>query len=293
MTAPAARDGGAGTYYDRPVIAAPVWKPTIAVYLFAGGLAGASAGLGLVARLRGNHRLARSCRLATIAGLAASPALLIEDLGRPERFHHMLRVFKVTSPMSVGTWILTGFGALAGAGAASEMTGIARPLGRAADAGAAALGMPLATYTAALLADTSTPVWHQGRRHLPFLFAAGSAASAGAMAALVTPAEDGAMASRLAAGGAIAEAVLAEAMKRTAGEAARPYRAGPAAVMARAASALLMGGAAALAAGTTGRRRPWARPATMAGALSVLTGSLLERFAVWRAGTESARQTVR
>ena len=32
--------------------------------------------------------------------------LLISDLGRPERFLNMLRVFKVTSPMSVGSWIL-------------------------------------------------------------------------------------------------------------------------------------------------------------------------------------------
>ena len=130
------------TYYGRPVVARPVWEPTVAVYFFTGGLAGAAAGLGVLARLRGRHRLARSCTLTALAGSVVSPVLLIEDLGRRERFHHMLRVFKVTSPMSVGTWVLAAFGSLSGAAAASEVTGVGRRWGRAAEIGSAALGLP-------------------------------------------------------------------------------------------------------------------------------------------------------
>jgi hypothetical protein len=35
-----------------------------------------------------------------------SPALLIADLGMPSRFLNMLRVFKIQSPMSMGSWTL-------------------------------------------------------------------------------------------------------------------------------------------------------------------------------------------
>jgi Ni/Fe-hydrogenase subunit HybB-like protein len=34
---------------------------------------------------------------------------LVFDLGDPSRFHHMLRVWKPSSPMSLGTWALTGY----------------------------------------------------------------------------------------------------------------------------------------------------------------------------------------
>jgi formate-dependent nitrite reductase membrane component NrfD len=276
-----------GTYYGRSVVAEPVWNPSIPAYFFAGGLAGASAGLGLLARLRGNHHLARTCTLTSAAVVAVCPPLLIEDLGRPERFLHMLRVFKVTSPMSVGTWILSAFGALSGAAAASELTGVALPAGRAAEAGAGVLGLPLATYTAALLANTSMPVWHEARRLLPLVFAAGSAASAGALATLASPRRHSAMARRLAVGGALAEVALIQAMERSLGDAGRPYREGPAGRLARMAAPLMLGGAAGIVAGR------WNRLLGTSGALGVLAGALLERFAVWKAGPESARLTVR
>jgi hypothetical protein len=38
------------------------------------------------------------------AAITLSLAALVHDLGRPARFVNMLRVFKVTSPMSVSTW---------------------------------------------------------------------------------------------------------------------------------------------------------------------------------------------
>ncbi|MBO0837699.1 MAG: polysulfide reductase NrfD [Actinobacteria bacterium] len=281
------------SYYGKPVVAEPVWEPTVAAYFFSGGLAGAAAGLGLLARLRGMDRLARSCTLLAFGGAAVSPAFLIEDLGRPDRFHHMLRTFKVTSPMSVGTWLLSGFGSLSGLAAASELTGIGRRWGRLAEAGAATLGLPLSTYTAALVANTSIPAWREARRTLPFLFAAGSAASAGAAAAALTPAGEAAMASRLAIGGAAAEVVLGQVMERTLGEAGHAYHQGPALVLSRLAAGLALAGAGAMAASGPASRRPWARPMATAGAAAVLAGTLLERLAVWRAGSQSARVTLR
>src|ERR671939_1117258 len=112
------------SYYGRPVIKEPVWEWEIPWYFFAGGLAGASSGLALVARLAGNDRLARRALLTALGGATVSPVLLIRDLGRPDRFYNMLRVFKPTSPMSMGTWILTSFGPSAWIAAATHVLGI-------------------------------------------------------------------------------------------------------------------------------------------------------------------------
>ena len=112
------------SYYGRPVLKEPVWKAEIPFYLFTGGLGGASSVLSLVARVSGNGLLAqRSIQIASAAD-AVSPVLLISDLGRPERFLNMLRVFKVTSPMSVGSWIL------AYSSAASSVSAFLNTIGR-------------------------------------------------------------------------------------------------------------------------------------------------------------------
>src|SRR5205823_4053812 len=157
-----------------------------------------------------------------------SPPLLIVDLGRPARYLNMFRVLKPTSPMSVGSWVLGAFGGLSGAAAISELTGIQRPLGRLAEAGAAVLGLPLSTYTAVLVANTAVPVWHRARAILPFVFASSAAASAGAAAAILTPARDAAPARRLAVSGALGELVAVAAMELSLGSGAAPYHSGPA-----------------------------------------------------------------
>src|SRR5204863_9102343 len=164
------------SYYGRPVIKEPVWTPEIPVYFFTGGLAGASAGLAFMARLTGRRKLARVATGNAFAAVAVSPALLISDLGVPKRFLNMLRVFKVTSPMSVGSWIISVEGGLLAVTAGHEFVGLfPRRPARIAEALAALFGMPLATYTAALIANTAVPVWHEGRGELPFAFAGGSA----------------------------------------------------------------------------------------------------------------------
>ncbi len=116
--------------------------------------------------------------------MAAGVPLLVSDLGRPERFPSMLRVFKVTSPLSVGSWVLAAMGPAAAGAAVADRLGVFPRLGRAAEAVAGLLGPALATYTGTLVADTAVPVWHEAGRELPFVFAGSAAASAGAAAVL-------------------------------------------------------------------------------------------------------------
>jgi len=149
---------GYRSYYGKPVVKEPVWEPMVPAYFFLGGTAGAAASLGFAARLTGNAPLARAAFYADVVAITASPPLLIADLGRPERFLNMLRMFKVTSPMSVGTWIVSASGVASGAAASLEILGRLPRARLAAEAAAGALGPFLATYTAALLADTSIPV---------------------------------------------------------------------------------------------------------------------------------------
>src|SRR5213075_992313 len=101
---------------------------------------------------------------------SVSPVFLVADLGRPERFLNMFRVFKVTSPMSVGSWILGASGGASATAAVLEATGRLKALKLLAEGVSALTGAPLTTYTGALVANTAIPVWHEARRELPFLF---------------------------------------------------------------------------------------------------------------------------
>jgi formate-dependent nitrite reductase membrane component NrfD len=270
------------SYYGRPIVKPPVWKQEIGWYLFTGGLAGASSTLALGARMAGNERLARSSTLLATAGLMVSPALLIKDLGRPERFLNMLRVVKPSSPMNLGTWLLTATGGASTLASLCELTGRAPRLRAVAQLGAGVLGPALATYTAVLVADTAVPVWHEARRELPLLFASGAAASAGAAAVIATPSAASGPARRLMLAGAAGELVNAQLMERRLGELAEPYREGRAGAYSRAATTATVAGAAlSLAAG----RRPGLG---RLGAALVLAGAAAERFAIFRAGFQSA-----
>jgi formate-dependent nitrite reductase membrane component NrfD len=272
------------SYYGRPVIKEPTWTPEIPIYFFTGGMAGASAGLAFVARLTGRKKLARVATGNAFAAVAVSPLLLISDLGKPTRFLNMLRVFKVTSPMSVGSWIISAEGGLLTITFAHEFLGwLPKPLARFAEAIAAALGMPLATYTAALIANTAVPVWHEGRTELPFAFAGGSAMAAGGAAALLAPKEAG-PARRLAIIGAATEAISMELSKKKMGKVAEPYKTGAAGKLERATMACA-GAGAALAVFAEVRRD---RRAGVAGSALMLAGSMLGRWMVFKAGFQSA-----
>jgi Polysulphide reductase, NrfD len=272
-----------GSYYGQPILKEPVWKPEIPFYFFTGGLGGASATLALLAEWSGNHELARRAWLNALAGVGASPALLVSDLGRPERFLNMLRMFKVTSPMSVGSWLLAATGATTTVAAVSANTGLFPRSGRVARIAAGGLGLPLSTYTAALVSNTSVPVWHEARRTLPFTFGASAAASAGAAAAVTTRPGAAAPARRLAIGGALAEAISAELMRQRLGELGEPYAKGRAGAFRRAGAAALAAGAAVL--GGPGR---CSRRAAIVGGSLVMAGALCARWSVFKAGFQSA-----
>jgi hypothetical protein len=274
--------------YGRPVIKEPTWTPEIPAYFYTGGLAGASAAFALASGARGEDAVARRAWLVALGGSVVSPALLISDLGRPARFLNMLRMFKVTSPMSVGSWTLAAFGTATAPAAAHAVLGGEGALGRAgraAQVASAALGLPLAAYTAALISNTAIPVWHDARVELPFVFVAGAATSAGAAATMLAPPDEAGAARRLAVGGAVAEIALTQAMERRlkregVGE---PYHEGRAGAYNKLATALTAAGAGALA--LRGRRsRAWA----VAGGALLSAGAVAERWAIFRAGFQSA-----
>jgi formate-dependent nitrite reductase membrane component NrfD len=279
---------GVGTqmesYYGRPIVKEPVWQPEIPMYLFTGGIAGGCSLLHGFARVAGYERLAKTALYVGAAADVVSPALLISDLGRPERALNMLRVFKVTSPMSVGAWILVVSGGASNTAAGLELVGRLRPVKWAAELVSFAAGAPLATYTGTLFADTAIPVWHGARKELPWLFGASAAASAGAATAIFLPPKESGPARRLAVAGVAAELGLMEAMQHRLGFVGEVYKQEAAGKLARVSKALTAAGAAVLA--THGRR---SRGAAVAGSALVLAGELALRWSVFRAGFQSAR----
>ena len=272
------------SYYGRPIVKRPVWKWDIPAYFATGGaMAGASL-LAAGADLTGNRTLRRAARLAAAANLGASTYFLVHDLGRRDRFLNMLRVFKPTSPMSVGTWLLAAYGPAAGAAAASELTGRLPGVGRAAGLTAAALAPAVASYTAVLLADTAVPSWHDAYPSLPFVFTGSAAAAAGGLAMALVPPRAAEPARRLAVVGAGIELAAAGWIERNVGLWAEPYRAGRAGQLGRFARTLTAGGA--VAGAVLGRR---SRVAALASGAALVAGSVYSRFAVHEAGLESAR----
>jgi hypothetical protein len=287
------------TYHGRPVLKEPAWTWEVPWYLFAGGMAGASSVVVLAARLSGNEVLADRARWVATAGTAVSPPLLIADLGRPMRFLNMLRVFKPTSVMSVGSWILAGYSTVAFAavglrlverhrvGSGEQIGWVLRSERWIADAKAAVLGAGMTVYTGALVADTSIPVWHGARHELPPLFAASGLAAAGAATTMLTPPAQAGPARRAAVAGAMAEIAVDTVMRRRLGPVGDVYEEGRAGRFHRAAKAATVAGAALVATG--GPRR---RLVTLAGSALLLAGSVCTRWAVYEAGFQSARDPV-
>jgi hypothetical protein len=271
------------SYHGQPVLKQPVWTWEIPLYFFTGGAAGASAGLAYLSELSGDDELARRAWAVALGGLAASPALLISDLGRSARFLNMLRMFKVTSPMSVGTWVLSASGLTTAVAATNAWTGLLDRPSRVARPAAALLGLPLCTYTAALIANTSIPVWHEARRLLPFVFGSGAALTAGGAAAAVTPPRYARPARRLAIASAAIELASNELMRHRLGEAGGPYHHGATRVLGHVTSSCLVGGSALLAAHGSSSRAA----AAVAGGL-LCAGAACARLNIFRAGFDSA-----
>lgn len=274
----------AESYYGKPIVKAPVWEErNIAGYLFAGGVAAGSSVMAAGAELTARPQLARACKLYASLALVASLVALVADLGRPERFLNMLRVFKPTSPMNMGSWLLGVYGPLNATASASEVLGLAPRVGRAASVGAALTGAGISSYTAALIANTAVPAWHEGRRELPFLFA-GSAAAAGAgYGLLAAPLRENEPARRLAVAGAVCELACERLLERRLGMVAETLHTAVAGRRMRAARALTAAGA--LGAATLAHRSRLS--GVLAGA-ALLAGSAFTRFGIFAAGVASA-----
>jgi hypothetical protein len=285
------------SYYGRPVLKPPVWEWKVAAYLFTGGLSAGSAVLGAGADLTGRPALRRVGWLSALANLLASTYFLVSDLGRPERFHHMLRVAKPTSPMSVGTWVLAAYGPGAGIAALRELvpqrfalTLPARLLGwtaRPAGLSAATLAPAVASYTAVLLSQTAAPAWHEARRELPYVFTGSAAASAGGLAMALVPAVEAGPARGLAGYGAVQELVASRVLEhRLGGVVGEAYTTGRAHRLRRASELLT---AAGLAGTVLGARRH--RAVAAASGAALLVGSALQRFGVFEAGVASTKDS--
>jgi hypothetical protein len=272
------------SYYGKPVINKPTWKaPDIPGYLFLGGLAGAGSVIAAGAQLTGRPGLARTMKSGCTVAAGLSLTALVHDLGRRSRFLNMLRTLKITSPMSVGSWLLAGYAPAAAAAALSDLTGIAPAAGAAATAAAAVTGPGVATYTAALVANTAVPAWHDGYRYMPFLFAASAASAAAGLGLAGAPLRENEPVLRLGVLAGTAEMLLEKVMEKRMGLPGEAYEQGRAQRYSRIATAATTAGV--LTAALLGRR---SRAAAAAAGAALVAGSALTRFAVFQAGLNSA-----
>ena len=279
------------TYYERPVLKEPVWIWAVPSYFHVGGAAGAASVLGAAAQAGGREQLSgliRNCRRMALASLVAGTGFLIMDLGRPARFLNMLRVFRPTSPMSVGSWVLAGSVPVATVSAlTADVDGPLRRLGDAAGLVLGILGLPLAGYTAVLLANTAVPIWNRSRRSLPFLFLASSASAASAaLDAMGLDPRERRIAERFGTIADVAELVATFAVEReTAGTepVGRALKQGLPGFLWKTSTVCTLGTLALSALPRKGLVGRWATVLLGTG------GSLALRFAVFHAGRASAR----
>jgi formate-dependent nitrite reductase membrane component NrfD len=272
-----------------PMMKAAVWTWEVPLYFWLGGIAAGSSLIALACDVADDHASAKVARKVALGAVMPGAPLLILDLGRPERFFNMLRIFKPRSPMSMGAWCLMGFSTVSGAAVAADLTGREKPA-RALGALTALFGTYLGSYTGALLAATAVPVWGRSRLFLGPIFvctatATGAAANRLVLVAAGTPAghptrnalgviETVAMSGEL---------VLSTINERRLGRLARSLEAGRPGTLFQAAKWMVRAGLAL----HVGRRRggPWVHH--LASVLYLLAG-LCFRFAWVGAGRTSA-----
>ncbi|MGV0604932.1 NrfD/PsrC family molybdoenzyme membrane anchor subunit [Mycolicibacterium sp. XJ1904] len=280
------------SYYGKQILKTPVWDWRIAAYLFCGGLSGGAAMLAAGADLTGRTELRKVTRIGSLVSVLASLYFLIADLGRPERFHHMLRVAKPSSPMSMGTWILSAYGPGSGVIAVAELmprrlrkTALGRLVERAArPAGlwAAGTASGVASYTAVLLSQTAVPAWREAHPYLPFVFTGSAAASGAGLGMLLAPYGETGPARRMAVLGAGMEVGASRLMERRMGVEGEAYTTGRPHRLRQASEVLTVGGAVGALLGRN-------RATIVASGAALLAGSALQRFGVFEAGVASTR----
>ncbi len=285
------------SYYGHNVVKPPPWGHEVAAYLFLGGLAGGSGLIALGGQLTGRDLLRRNARLGAMAAVGIGGAALVKDLGRPDRFYNMLRTVKLTSPMSVGSWILTAYSGGLSVTVAAEvdrLLGERLPLGplrsvlRHAEGpagwAAAAFAPPLAAYTAVLLADTANPTWNAAHRDLPFVFVSSASLAAAGLAMVTTPVSQTGPARAMAVLGVIGDITAMKYMEsRMDPVTVEPLHHGHPGAMLRWSERLAVaGGVGALLLGGN-------RAAAAASGLALMAASALTRFGIFEGGIESAK----
>jgi formate-dependent nitrite reductase membrane component NrfD len=289
-------DADGPTYYGRPAVKEPVWIWSVPAYLFTGGVAGGAATVAGVAQVLAPDRLrwlVTRGRWVAAGGGALGTVFLIHDLGRPARFLNMLRVFRPSSAMSMGSWTLAGF---AGAATTAAVAPVVLPgrggrlVGNVGGLAAGLLGPVLGTYTGVLLGDTAVPVWVASRRQLPLLFAASALAGAGDVLELLGPDPDsepvGRRVSTVAKTAELGAARALEAAATAEPEVGPALTQGVAGDLWRASTALTAAGLVVTNLPVGGRLRRLRRRVA---ALLGVVGGVLMRFALVRAGAASAR----
>lgn len=283
------------SYYGRPIVKPAPWEADIAVYLFTGGVAAGSSLLAAGADLTGRTSLRRVARMGSLGGLLVSVGALVHDLGKPSRFLNMMRVIKPTSPMSIGTWILSLHGPFAGVASVAELAGLLPErwkrgpvrllliLGRPAGIIGALTAPPVASYTGVLLSDTATPAWHSAYKELPFVFCGSAAAASGGLGLIGAPVEEAGPARAFAVGGALVELAVEHRMEQSMGLPAETLHQGKAGRWMKASKALTVAGAIGAVAG---RRN---RVVSAVSGAALMLGSLCTRFGIFEAGIESAK----
>ncbi len=298
---PAGSEDGAGArdtpsaatgYYGRPLLKEPTWTWEVPLYFFVGGAAGAAAVVGAAARALGDDdegELVRDARWVAALGGALSAPLLISDLGRPERFLNMLRVWKPQSPMSMGAWTLTAFGSSAGAAAFADLVRRraaaggsraavpVRVVGDAAGVLAAATGLVMTTYTGVLVGATAIPAWNRSVSVLPIHFAASGLGAAVSLLELLG--HDHPALNRLGVAAALAEIATGVVHELDDHPAHAPLKEGSSGALVRAGGVL--SGPVPLLLRLFGARK--------AAAVAAIAGSLITRYGWVAAGRESAR----
>jgi DMSO reductase anchor subunit len=213
---------------------------------------------------------------------------LVHDLGRRGRFLNMLRVFKPTSPMSVGSWLLAGFVPAASVAALDAFVPLP-VVGPLSAAVAAALGLPVATYTAALMSNTAVPAWHDGFEFYPFIFVSSAATSAAGLGLLLAPVSETGPLVALGSAAGLTEVALTKVHEESVGIVKEAFHEGKAGKYMKAAEVLTVGGALVTAASGRSRLRRGL------GGTMLLAGSALTRFGIFEAGissTQDPRYTV-
>jgi formate-dependent nitrite reductase membrane component NrfD len=282
-------------YYGTPSLKKPQWTVEVPIYFFVGGLAGAAALIAAVGEISSaDEKLVREARwLAAIGGII-SPALLIADLGMPSRFLNMLRVFKIQSPMSVGSWTLVAFSNAAAATAVlgelqrRRSSAAVRICTGAAQTMSALTGLVLSTYTGVLVGATAIPAWNEHVTTLPIHFAASGTAAAAAILEL-SGNESGAL-NKIGIGAAAVETLMGASIEASSQPASKPLKSGASGWLMRGAG--LLSGPVPLALRLlslqNNRRRQGLRRAA---AISAIVGSVLTRFAWVHAGKSSAEDS--